>query len=246
MSDSLSTLNPVPAGPHPSVDTWVDYYAKKVPGKEAESLRKHLSRCRQCLDLVLDLDLFVEPAPPPANAVASFEQAAVWRTVKSAVAPRSSARIRQWQWPAIAASLCCAALGMTAWTQQQNTLNELRTRVEASSQLQPNVPIVDLRPGATQRSSGGVDPTVDLPAAAGITLVLHLEDEVDYPDYELRIVDQAEAEIDRISGLLISEFGNFRLGLPPGALAVGEYEFQLFGLGGGGEHLIETYLIRQR
>lgn len=239
MSDSLFTTTPAPAGSHPSVDTWIAYYAREVPEVEAESLREHLSRCRSCVDLVLDLDRFVEPAAA-GGGVSDFEQAAVWRSVKQAIEPRT----RLQGWPtvaAVAASLVFAVVGLA----QYDVRTDLESRLAESSRLQPNMVIRDLRPGARERNSGGVDATVDLPAGAGtVALILNLKDDVDFPAYEIRVLDAAGEEIAEVSGLAINELGNFSLALPPGALAAGSYELQLFGLADGREKLLEVYPIR--
>ncbi len=236
MSDNVSTLNP-----HPSVEMWIDYYAGKVPADENDGLRRHLSHCRRCLDLILDLDAFAEPEPPRAGGAADFEKAAVWRAVRGALESRSAGRPRRWPVVAIAASLFFATLGLTQWS----TRVELESRVAELTRLQANMVIEDLRPGARERSSGGVDATVDLSTEAGtIALILNLVDDVDFPDYELRVFDAAGIEVERVSGLDISEVGNFSLALPAGALAAGSYELRLFGLEENEEQRIETYPIR--
>jgi hypothetical protein len=241
MTNSPPTPNPAPAGWHPSVATWIAYYARKVPESEASGLRKHLARCRRCIDLVLDLDRFAEPSPR-IGAVADFEQAAVWRTVKAAVEPRA----RVGHWPtvaAVAASTVFAVVGLA----QYNARVDLETQIAERSGLQPNVVIESLRPGARERSAGGVDATAELSAAGGPTaLILNLKDEVDFPAYELRVFDGEGGEVERIPGLTISDFGNFSLAVPPGALAAGRYELRLFGLDADAEQLIETYPIHLR
>lgn len=244
MSESPSPLNPdpvgpTPANPHPSVETWIDYFAGAVPGKEADGLSRHLSRCRPCIDLVLDIDKFAEPASPRIGAAGDFEKAAVWRTVKSTLEPRPALYARHWPAiAAVAASLLFAVAGLS----QRNSRVELESQLAELTRLQPNT-IFDLRPGARERSSGGVDATVDIPAGSGVTLVLHLEDEVVYRDYRLQVTDAAGAEVDRISGLRITDVGNFSLGLAADALATGRYELRLFGLGADGASLLETYPI---
>ncbi len=223
---------------HPSVESWHQYYSRQLPDAEAADLRQHLSECRQCIDLVLDLDAFADP-PAAKSGVADFQQAAVWRTVKNAL-ERPAPRARHWPAvAAVAASLLFAVVGLS----QRGARIETEARLAQLIQLQPNAQILDLRPGALERSSGGVDATVDLPAD-GATLVLHLEDEVDYPAYQLRVVDAAGVEVNRVSDLRISEFGNFSLGLPPGTLAAGRYDLRLFGLAGEREEELETYPIR--
>ncbi len=239
--------SPEPASSHPSVDTWIDYHAGRAPARETESLRRHLAGCRRCIDLVLDLDAFAEPSPPAAGAAADFEKAAVWRTVKPAVdadrgvaAPTRTA----WRWPtiaAIAASLLFAVAGLS----QRGARIELESQVAELSRLQPNMQILDLRPGARERSLSDGDAMVELSATAGAILILTPEDAAEFPAYEVRVVDAAGVEVRRVSGLEISEFGNFSLAVPPGALAAGSYELELIGLGDL-EQPIETYPIRLR
>ncbi len=248
MTSNFESINP-----HPSVDTWIDYHAGKVSDEEVTGLRRHLSGCRQCVDLVLDLDAFAAPPPPRDGAAADFEKAAVWRTVKRGVAspqpaPRAWFRLRAsgatW-WPAVAAVAASMFFAVTGLSQRSARV-ELESRVAELTRLQPNMVIVDLRPGARERSTGGIDATVDLSVDAGTILIVTPQDAVDFPDYEIRVVDTAGSEVRRVSGLQISEFGNFNLAVPPGALAAGSYELRLFGLAEGGEEPLETYPIRLR
>ncbi len=251
MSENPSTYVPPEGGaeggqrnnPHPPVETWIDYFAGAVPGEESDGLSRHLSHCRRCVDLILDLDTFAEPSAAPAGAAADFEKAAVWRTVNRALEPRPAPRVRHWPAiAAVAASILFAVVGLA----QRSARVEIESQLAELTQLRPNMEIRDLRPGARERNSGGVDATVDLPVGSGVTLVLHLEDEVDYPDYQLRVFDAEGAEVDRIHGLLIRDVGNFSLGLAPGALAAGRYELRLFGLTEEREKELETYPIRLR
>ncbi len=237
---------------HPSADTWIEYHAGRMSDPDAEGLRRHLAGCRRCVDLVLDVDAFAEPSPPQTGDTADFEKAAVWRTVKHAVETSKGARPDHippaspvWRWPtiaAVAASLLFAVTGLS----QRGARIELESQVAELSRLQPNMQILDLRPGARERSSGGVDATVELSAAAGAILILTPQDAVEFPAYEIRVLDAAGAEVKRVSGLEISEFGNFNLAVPPGAVATGSYELELVGLDDGLEEPIETYPIRLR
>lgn len=232
--------------PHPSVDTWIDYHAGKVSDAQAEELRRHLAGCRRCVDLVLDVEAFAAPSPPPAGA-ADFEKAAVWRTVQHAVEPRPRT-VRRWPAvAAIAASLSIAALGLSAWSLQQGELNQLREQAASLSSLQSNAVILNLRPGSRERSSGSSITTVDLgDEPRMLVFILNLIEEVDYPDYEVRVVDSSAAEVARISELEISDLGNFQLALLPGTLGAGSYELRLFGLEGESDQQLETFPIRLR
>ncbi len=236
------------ANRHPSIETWIDYHsgAGGVSAEDSGRLQRHLSRCRRCLDLVLDLDGFAKPAEPQSGTVADFEKAAVWRAVKGAIEPARIAEMRRWPAiAAVAASLVFATVGFSAWNQQLGARIAAESQIADLTRLQANVMIEDLRPGARERSSAGVDATVELPAGAGTkVLILNLEDEVDFPDYEVRVFDAGDAEVTRVSGLVISEFGHFTVALPPGSLAAGSYELRLFGLSQQQDQLLEIYPIR--
>ncbi len=236
--------NPSTSNQHPSTETWIEYHEGRVSEEARQRLQRHLSRCRRCVDLVLDLDAFVEPEARQEGAIGDFERAAAWRAVRGTLEHRPAAgRATRWLAAAsVAASLLFAAVGLSAWTQQRDTVTGLEAKLVALTRVQPDVPSVDLRPGARQRSSGGVDATVDLPAD-GCLLVLHLEDEADDPAYELRFFDAAGTEVDGV-GLSMTDAGSFELLLPAGALDAGSYELRLFGLGDEGERQLETYLIR--
>ena len=228
---------------HPPLETWIDYHAGHVAAPESRRLQGHLAGCRECVDLVLDLDAFSEPAAPAQSRVSDFEKAAVWH--------RLGPHLESRRWPAVtavAASLMLAVLGLSAWTEQRRTIAGLETQVSELSRPQVDVMIRDLRPSSRQRSAaGGADSTTELPADSGpITLVLNLEEPVAYPGYELEIVDAEGAQTYRLAGLTPSEFDNFYLNLPPGSLTAGEYELLLFGIAGEERDLLEIYPVRKR
>lgn len=248
MSNSAPTLNPGPASSHPPVETWIDYFAGDVAGGKADDLRRHLTHCRSCVDLVLDLDAFAEPATPRVGAAADFEKAAVWRTVKHALPTGRSARARHWPTvAAVAASVVFAALGLSAWTQRQEELNQLRSQIAAFSNLQANAVVLNLRPGTRERSSGGSAALVDLgDEPRMLVFILNLGEDVDAPAYEVRVLDSNGTEVARVPGLEISALGNFQLALMSDLFHTGGYELRLFGLEGESERQLETFTIQVR
>ncbi|MCP3957299.1 MAG: zf-HC2 domain-containing protein [bacterium] len=244
MSDTASIPTPAAMAEtdhHPSVDSWISYHAGEMPTAEGERLQRHLASCRQCLDLVLDLDTFVEPARPDRAVVSDFEKAAVWRAVKSA---RHVSR-----WPAIgalAASVLFAALGISVVREQQ-TIAALESRIASISQPQANAVIEDLFPGARQRSSAGNDPRKEI--AAGdlpVVLLLHLAKDSEHSEFELAITAPNGDEAILVPGLLTGQMGELRVTLPPESLPPGEYDLRLFGAGDGHGEPLETYPIRLR
>ena len=146
----------------------------------------------------------------------------------------------------MAASLAVATLGLASWSQQRRSIHGLEARVAELEQPRINVSILDLRPGSRQRSARGADAATELPAADGAILVLHLEEPVEFPDYEVEVADAVGAAVWRRQGLEASEFGTFHLALPARYLAAGSYELRLFGLNGASRELLEVYPLRLR
>ncbi len=248
MTDHEAPIHPTEARPpsaaHPDPETWIAYAAGEAT-TGVEDLQDHLAHCRRCLDLVLDLNAFAAPAGPD-RGVAELEKAAVWRTLR-----RSLQGERRGRWPAmaaIAASLV-AALGLGSWTLQQRTIGRLEDRIADLSRPRADVVIRELNPGARQRGAGSADAgaanVADLGlATAPITLVLHLTEPAEYPDYRLDVLDAGGTRVWSRRGLAPSEVDSFYLSLPPHALASGRYELRLFGVDAGREDLLETYPIR--
>ena len=228
--------------PHPPLETWIDYHADNLTPTESQRLQGHLVSCRECIDLVLDLDAFVEPAAAAESRVADFEKAAVWRGLE----PHLKVR----RWPAIAAlaaSVMFAVLGLSAWNEQRRTITDLETRVSDLSRPQANAVIQDLTPSSRQRSAQGTDSTAHLAANSGpITLVLNLAEPVSYSAFELEVVDSDGKKTHHLTDLQPSEFDNFFLNLPSGSLQPGTYELLLFGIEDQAKDLLEVYPVRFR
>ncbi len=259
MTDTTSTSQPTPTphGPsdHPGVDTWISYHAGTVSSGEQKHLQQHLASCRECLDLVLDLDRFVEPAEESDRKVSDFEQAAVWRSLQPHLAAESApaeAPVRRSAWIAIAASVLFATFGLSQWAAQQREIASLDARITELSRPHANTVILDLTPSSRQRNARGADVRTSMLTTAGpVTLILNLATPVEYPDYRLEILDLAGTEVRQIDDLRMSEFGNFTLSLPAGSLASGDYDLQLYGIDTGAgdspvETLLETYPISLR
>ena len=241
MNEQPSAPNPAPpanSDRHPSVDAWIAYYSGSVSDREQARMQEHLTRCRRCVDLVLDLEAFAEPAGEDRRQASEFERAAAWRALQPALRPR--------RWPAAAAMAASilVAIGSLSWAQQRRVIDGLEARAADLARPWANLVIQDLSPSSRQRSAGGADATTDLhPGGGAIALILNLEEPATHRGYEVRILDAGGQEIHRLRGLEASEFDNFYLALPPGSLANGSYELRLFGLDPGGEELLEIYPI---
>ncbi|MEM7587455.1 MAG: zf-HC2 domain-containing protein [Acidobacteriota bacterium] len=253
MTDHSSTATPSStarvASRHPGVDTWIAYHAGTVSPSEHKRLQQHLTGCRDCLDLVLDLDRFAKPADNADREVSDFEQAAVWRSLQNQLEtePKAvdSTRPQRSTWVALAAAATFAILGLSQWSTQQQEITRLDARVAELSRPHANALILDLTPGSRQRSARGADVQTPVPASdAPVTLILNLAKLVEHDSYRLAILDASGVEVQRIDGMQPTQFGNFTLALPAHSLPAGAYELRLFGVSDdASETLLETYPI---
>lgn len=242
---------PPPAGGHPDVDAWIAYYEGELAAVEEDRLRSHLVRCPACVSLVLDLEAFAGGA---GEELSEFERAAAWHSMRAVLdrdeKPRQAAAevgrrrgARRLAVPAaLAASLVAGVLGLALW-QAQRTAAELEATVAALSEPQVNVPIRDLYPDTATRGGGAARPA-EVPPAAFFTLVLNLEEPRDYPGYEVEVLDAAGHALWTGSGLEMSSYGTFTLGLARDFLTPGEYRVRLYGVTGDARELLQDYPVR--
>ncbi|MCP4660022.1 MAG: hypothetical protein GY856_31860 [bacterium] len=231
---------------HPDLDRWMAYRGGKLPAEEQARLQRHLAGCRECVALVLDLEAFSRPEESDRAGISEFEVAAAWRAVRSAISADVRTE-RRWHVPTtLAASLLVAALGLSTWLAvEHRTATELRRRVAELSQPQINVPIEDLWPDTATR--GGLQPAVEvLTAARSFTLLLNLPEPREFPDYQVEILDSEGTEIWSSTGLEVSSFGNFTLGIPRGFLPAGEYGVRICGLDGERNVPLQDYAVQIR
>lgn len=229
---------------HPDLDRWIAYRDGELPAEEQESLQRHLAGCRECVAIVLDLEAFSRPEESDRAGISEFEVAAAWRAVRSAISADVK-REHRWHVPtALAASLMVAALGLSTWLAvEHRTATELRRTVAELSRPQINVPIEDLWPDTTTR--GGLQRAVEvLTADRSLTLVLNLQESQEFPDYRVEIIDSEGTEIWSSTGLEMSPFGNFTLGIPRGFLPAGEYGVRLYGLEGERNVPLQDYAVQ--
>ena len=147
----------------------------------------------------------------------------------------------------LAASLALVAVGLAFWgVRQRAAVEELRREVAGLSQPLPNIPIIDLYPDSSLRSTAPEVPE-SLVAATGeggavgyAAFVLFLPEPPDLAAYEAALVDQEDHEVRRLS-LQMSEVGTFNVGLPLRFLEAGEHRILLYGIEGEERRLLETF-----
>lgn len=223
---------------HPAPEELEAYYAKELSPEEEERIREHLVACRECADLVLDLQAFSVAARKPDTGVVDFEQAAAWRDlreklpfrpetveerVKAEPKRRRSALRPVWGIAALLAVAISGGLMYRAWAPDTSGAETEITTLDPVGSFRSGEPDVDTVP----RSRG---------------LVLRV-DEGSYSEYVAEI-RQRGREVETLTGLREDEPLNVPLGSPGSSLEPGEYEIVLFGLQGDRLQEIGTYRVR--
>lgn len=231
---------------HPSARELTAYHRDELTDEEMERIRDHLSLCRDCADLVLDVASFAEPEAGSRTFAASEGMPAAWESLRSRLPdderspatvipfPRKTPRLLPRSAPIAAALVVAVVCGWMISRWQSGEAPGL-------GEPQLTVPVQDLFPRSYRRGSDPL-PSLEVPTEARIFLLqLNLADAGSYPDYFLRIVDAAGGEIWSGNGLRRTAAGNFRIALPRRLLPAGQYGIELYGVGGSSRTLLERF-----
>lgn len=251
------------AGEHPAPDELVAYRAGELTPDEDDRIQEHLTQCRECARLLLDLAEFEQlPLPPEEVGPVDARVEASWqrlrarlkeegeeepeaRTVEpeepeeeaAAVAPvrelRPRARVPVWQKPVVP-WLLAAVLGLFVVGLWQRT-GDLQQRVDQLSAPRLNISFEDLLTETTRGSS----PAEAVPVLQGGG-VLVLTPSVELPEYEVEVVSADDTVVVRpLRGPSME--GVLTLEIPPSYLPEGRYTARLYGLESGERRLLDEY-----
>jgi Putative zinc-finger len=234
------------SGSHLDPEEIAAYHAGELPPEEERRVQDHLVACRECADLLLDLEGLGDPSfgadadlpPNAAEAVWAGVREQIRRDEPAKVLPMTTRRVnppRMWQ--ALAATLLIATAGLSVY------VVSLRRTVDELSRPQLNAPVLDLYPeGRVGRGAATGAPEVP-PEARLFTVILSPADRGSWADYEAEI-SNAEGVVWRARGLRRNAFGSFSLTLSRRALSTGEHRIRLFGLAGEERELIGEYVLQ--
>lgn len=233
---------------HLEPDELVAYHAGRLSGEEESRVQDHLVACRECADLLLDLEGLAD-ANFGAGSLAAADQAGLWGTVQAEIRkeeapPALSAPVTPLQRPprkggsprwlqALAASLLVAAMGLSAW------VASLHRRVADLSQPQLNTPLVDLYED-TSRSEGEAPAPHTVPPEARF-FMLTLNPPVGEPRCGVEITRADGGTVWRQEGIEPDLSGSLSLTLSRRALGPGDFRVRL--LDSKGE-TVEEYALR--
>lgn len=248
---------------HPDIEEWVAFRAGHLEAGRAEILRDHLSVCRECADLVLDLAAFTASATPEGTSPVSDAQvqAALWQIqaelghdpprlsgagqamTKPAALPvvidRRSRRPHPFWRSALAAGLAAAVVGLLLWnlpSRFRGGSDGPQPRVYASAVRQGFTLETRTPPRAGVRSGSLGDSAPERKLTVGRDYRLAVE----LPATARRYSELRVSVVSLPGGM--TEFGadirlvgreNLVLELPRGALSAGRYQVRIEGLEGG-------------
>jgi len=229
---------------HPSDGELIAYHEGELSTEERAPLRDHLVECRQCFELLRDLESFSAATRRAPEAPAKLEEAAFWRTLKPQLAasgpPPGLRPVRTWwQVPAaMAATFILTVMGFSGW---------IASRQVSQHQPRPNVVLYDLVENTSERT-GRVNRPLEIMSDDESILILTPDSGLVHGGYQLRILDAEGKLVSVVEGLeKDSRDETFTLRLPPDFLPPGAYRVELYGRGGGGggsEELIADYRIQ--
>ncbi len=247
-------------GEHPSLADLMAYRAGELAAREEDHVQEHLTQCRDCAQLLLDLMEFEQFPQPPAELAPPDERTdAAWRRLRPQLGggevaepsgvhsgpveaplhelrPRPS-RVPVWRRPALpwalaaGLALCVAGLGWRTAT--------LSGKVDELAAPRAGFSVMDLYPASERLRSGGPGET---PAVGrGAVLILDLpRDAPGFPAYEMEVVPAAGGDpvLEPVRGP--AERGSLTLELPV-SVAAGSYAVRLHGVEGERRQLLDLY-----
>lgn len=226
---------------HPTPEALSAYDADELPAEQDDAIQEHFLRCRECPELLLDLQEFAEPERAAPDLPESMV-ATAWRALRARLAREPlRSRLRRWLSSShfaytLSAVLLAAAAVLALWVSLLR--GDLR-RLEAP---QANVPVVAL---ALATRGGGAKPTeIAVPAERErFLLVLASNADTTLKDYRIEIVTPSQQTVWSQDGLTRAEDGSFSLALSRRFLPAGKYLIRIVGRMGGEERTREEYPI---
>jgi|GEM_PF-826649 len=216
---------------HPSPQELVDYHFGLLSPEEADQLQEHLSFCRECAQVVLDLAAFSRPpAGEPARPAADLDRE--WDRLQGRLRRESGERgvrsVSGWRFALALAASLLLVLGLFSWN--------LSLRKDLREALQPraDIAMADLAPerrGAERTAEA--PPRVRVrPDQARVLLVLNLGDLREFPVYRIELIDPERGLLWTESSVPRTDEGTFLLEIPARMLESKLYKVRLYGQAG--------------
>ncbi|MES1241385.1 MAG: zf-HC2 domain-containing protein [Acidobacteriota bacterium] len=233
LTDALEEI--LVPGVHLEPEEIADYHNGRLSPADERRVQDHLVACRECSELLLDLQNFGDPAFGSHEVLPDRAGEQVWEGVRKEIQPpnvvpfrREKPRAETTRWlRSLAAMLLLSTLALSGW------VVSLRGRLETVSSPQANTPVVDLYPTNVVRGEKGTLPVPELAEdTEWITVVLRAPRLSTYKDYGIEVVRANGSVAWRKDGLKPA-YSSFSLSLPRDW--IGDHYVRLVGIGPQGE-----------
>jgi hypothetical protein len=230
---------------HPSTSQLIAYHRGEIPPEEVPAIREHLSLCKECTALVLDAAEFFanDEEAAPADLEASWQEfRAATRAEERPPSPvlypptsiphRSFVRSRVFAYGAVA-TFAVISVGLVFFKE-----------MSPSPRPQVNVGLYDLTSSGSERGEEARATPIRFQTPSGSALlILNPAIVANSARYGVRIHRADGAVVWWSEDLVLQAPGGFHLSLPAGALSLGPYSLELYGITEGREKLLGTYRI---
>ena len=231
-------------GPHLEPEEIADYHNGRLSPADERRVQDHLVACRECSELLLDLQNFGDPAFGAGETLPAGAGERVWENVRKEIQPANVVPFRRearteatpsslrWLRP-LAAMLLLSTMALSGW------VASLRDRVKDLSGPQAST-VVDLYPVSSSRGEGGPAMPMD---ADRVTINLRAPGLPSFPDYGIEIL-RADGSVAWRKDGFKPAFSSFSLSLPRDWIGGGNTGLRLVGIGPAGERrTIEEYAL---
>lgn len=236
---------------HLSTTRLIAYHRGEIPATEAAAITEHLSLCRECSALMLEVAEFFADDDEEEDVPSSDPEAA-WQKLRKAMsgaeplrslspvlslpppAPSQRSLIRSLAFAYGVAATCAAvSVGLIVFKD-----------MTPSPRPRANPGLYDLTSNGSDRAEAA-DATPIRFRTPGDSAFLILNPEVapDSARYGVRIHSAGGAVVWRSDDLVLQSPGGFHLNLPAGTLPPGRYSLKLYGITEGRETPLGTYQI---
>lgn len=233
-----------PRGGHPTPEELLAFHFGALEAVDRDRVEDHLSRCRECAEVVLDFAAFPELAPadevtPELERRLEEHRRGLIRQLRER-GPEGEAdegRVLPGPWPrrlrtawAVAAVFFAATVGLSLWI--------------VGLGRAPSVGVGPPKVASTSTERGPED-ELEIPFEEPLFLVMTVNPKkLGFPEYRLDLLDEAGGRVYSEAGLQLGDQGSLafvasRRWQPPG-----RYTFEIYGLGRGAPQQVGRLLVR--
>lgn len=250
-TDLKDALAPQATGPHLEPEEIAAYHDGRLSAEDEQRVQDHLVACRECSELLLDLEGLADPGFGAGEALPDGAGERVWESVRKEIQPANVVPFRREERSRtetprslrslrlLAAMLLLSTMALSGW------VASLRDRVQELSSPQANTPILDLYPASSVRSEGSSPAVPPVPADARVfTVILRPPGRPAFDAFGIEVLREDGSEVWRDDGLKPT-YGSFSLTLTRDRLGSGDFRLRLVGIGPEGDRqTIGEYALR--